>query len=162
MRRKPQLVADVYKAARMVGESSFHTYFGVRSMSRAELIVYRLLQSRPYKCIHLLRCSEVITSKQLSQLSVMVLDSRTLCHTKIVPYYRLCGKRSSFPIDPWLVTDEITRLQLQNGLTVERLSLYLKRWCHLTTESNTKASKRLTAKYYVGMWSNTRYLRLAD
>lgn len=44
---KAALVADVDKTARMVGNSSFHPYAGVLSLSWADLVLYRLLWSDP-------------------------------------------------------------------------------------------------------------------
>lgn len=91
----------------------------------------------------------------------MVLGSGCLRRTKVFTFLELWGKRSSFPIAYRLQTDEIIRLLLQE-VTVERLSLHLKRWRLLTTWNHTEASRRWTAKYYIAFLSNSRYLMLVD
>lgn len=58
-----KLVADVDKRAKMVGKSSIQAYAGVRSLSRAVLVVQRLFRSLQLKSIHVLRCGDDVTLK---------------------------------------------------------------------------------------------------
>lgn len=75
MRRQQQLVAGVYKTIRVVGKSSIHAYVGVQKPSLMESVVYGRLRFHAYKSVQLVRCGDMLTSKKLSQLNVIVLKS---------------------------------------------------------------------------------------
>lgn len=80
--------------------------------------------------IHLLRYSEVVNLKRLSQLAGTVLHSEMLRRTRSLLFMSLAVKESSYTVDLTFQSDETTPLLLQD-LTVKRLSKYLKRPRHL-------------------------------
>lgn len=118
MQLRQQPATEVSETARTVGESFIHASIGVWSLSRAGLLFYRLFRSCPLKFLHLLRFEDFVSSKRMSPLSVMVLNSGSLRHPEVLNSHGLCGKKVTYDW-LWVLNRREYLVFAAKGLTVE-------------------------------------------